>query len=49
VVDKELNQMELLPQQELKELIERSSRYCISLYMPTFRAGAETQQNPIRM
>jgi len=41
--------MELLPQQELKELIERSSRYCISLYMPTFRAGAETQQNPIRM
>jgi hypothetical protein len=41
--------MELLPQQELKELIEHSSQYCISLYMPTFQAGAETQQNSIRM
>ncbi len=39
--------MSLLSLEELKALASQTGN-CISLYMPTLRAGAETQQNPIR-
>lgn len=32
----------------LHELLDRGSSPCVSIFLPTFRAGAETQQNPIR-
>ena len=34
--------------EKLKELLEVRSDWCISLFMPTFRAGQKTEQNPIR-
>jgi Bacterial archaeo-eukaryotic release factor family 3 len=40
--------MSLLSIDELRTLAELSEYPSISLYMPTERAGAETQQNPIR-
>lgn len=40
--------MPLLPIDDLKELVDQTQEVCVSLYMPTYRAGAETQQNPIR-
>jgi len=33
---------------ELRDLIEQAQGVCISIYMPTVKLGAETQQNPIR-
>lgn len=33
---------------DLKALIERQDGPCVSLFMPTHRAGADTQQDPIR-
>lgn len=40
--------MNALSQDELKTLMEKHQGWCISLFMPTFRAGAESQQNQIR-
>jgi hypothetical protein len=40
--------MSLISTDELKTLIEHSQSPCVSIYMPTVKAGAETQQNPIR-
>lgn len=40
--------MPLLSQDELKNLIENSSRPCVSIYMPTQKAGPDIRQNPIR-
>ncbi len=40
--------MSLLSVDTLKELVEQAQGVCVSIYMPTYRAGAETQQNPIR-
>lgn len=40
--------MKLLSINELKTLVEKPDGYCVSLYMPTIKLGAETQQNPIR-
>lgn len=40
--------MDVLSKDELKELISHRGEPSISLYMPTFRKGTETQQNPIR-
>jgi hypothetical protein len=40
--------MSLLSVEELKALVEQTKYPCISLYMPTIRAGAEVQQNSIR-
>ncbi len=34
---------------DLKILIEKQIGLCISTYMPTHRAGAETQQGPVRL
>jgi hypothetical protein len=35
--------------EEIQNLLQNPGRPCVSIYMPTFRAGAETQQNPIRL
>jgi len=35
--------------EEIRELLKAHGRPCVSIYMPTFRAGVETQQNPIRL
>jgi len=40
--------MDLLKQDDLKQLIEVKDEYCISLYMPTHRTGREQQQDPVR-
>lgn len=40
--------MSLISTDELKTLVEHSQSPCVSIYMPTVKAGAETQQNPIR-
>ncbi|MBD2100523.1 hypothetical protein [Leptolyngbya sp. FACHB-261] len=40
--------MALLSRDELKTLIEQPEGLCVSLYMPTQKAGPETRQNPIR-
>lgn len=33
---------------DIRNLLQTPGRPCLSIYMPTYRAGAETQQNPIR-
>jgi len=35
--------------EEIQNLLQNPGRPCVSIYMPTFRAGVETQQNPIRL
>lgn len=40
--------MDILKQDELKQLIEVKNEYCISLYMPTHRTGRDQQQDPVR-
>lgn len=40
--------MDMLTRNDLITLAEAHGDWCVSLYMPTVRAGAETQQNPIR-
>ena len=40
--------MNALSQDELKTLMGKHQGLCISIFMPTFRTGAESQQNQIR-
>lgn len=40
--------MSIIAIEELKTLVEQAKPPCISLYMPTYQAGSEVQQNPIR-
>jgi len=40
--------VDLFTEDDLRELISVHFENCISIYLPTLRAGAETQQNPIR-
>lgn len=40
--------MGLLSVEELKTLAEQNFDLCVSIFMPIYRAGAESQQNPIR-
>jgi hypothetical protein len=40
--------MDLLNREKLRALIDERGGRCVSLYMPTHRAGPETQQDPIR-
>ena len=35
--------------EEIQNLLQNPGRPCVSIFMPTIRAGAETQQNPIRL
>ncbi len=41
--------MNALSKDDLKMLIQKRDNLCLSLFMPTFRAGAEIQQNQIRL
>ena len=41
--------MDILNPAALKSLIAQQGKWCVSLYMPTQRAGQEQQQNPIRL
>jgi Bacterial archaeo-eukaryotic release factor family 3 len=41
--------MSTLNLQQLRPLFESQPGLCASIFLPTFRAGAETQQNPIRL
>jgi len=41
--------MNTLSQDEIKTLLGKHQGLCISLFMPTFRTGAESQQNQIRL
>lgn len=40
--------MKLLIRDELKILLEEHEKPCLSIFMPTYRTGAEIQQNPVR-
>ncbi len=40
--------MDFLSKSDLKTLLEHHEQPSVSLYMPTVKAGSETQQNPIR-
>lgn len=40
--------MNLLSKKELNSLLNHSKKYCISIYLPTEKAGPQTRQNPIR-
>lgn len=40
--------MDILSKGDIKEMIMHRKKPSVSLYMPTYRKGAETQQNPIR-
>jgi hypothetical protein len=41
--------MNTLTRDELKTLMREQKKLCVSIFMPTHRAGVETQQNPIRL
>jgi hypothetical protein len=41
--------MSLLPRKEIESLLRTSGGPCVSIFLPTFRAGGERQQNPIRL
>ena len=41
--------MNLLTRDDLTELMDKQGDLCITIYMPTYRAGAETQQGRIRL
>lgn len=41
--------MNTLTEGDLRKLVEQCKRMCISIYMPTERAGKEVKQNPIRL
>jgi hypothetical protein len=41
--------MDTLEQKDIRELIETSGAWSVSLYMPTHRVGREQQQDPIRL
>ncbi len=41
--------MSLLTKEELKMLIDANDGLCVSIFMPTHRAGPETRQDPIRL
>ena len=40
--------MDIMTMNELKVLMDRHPGWCLSLYMPTHRAGRDTEQDPIR-
>ena len=40
--------MDVITLEEVKTLLSPSAGWCVSLYMPTHRAGRDTEQDPIR-
>jgi hypothetical protein len=47
--DVQASRLTTITREEIRDLLTLPGRPRISIYMPTFRAGAETQQNPIRL
>jgi len=41
--------MSVLSKSEIEQLATKREQWCVSIFMPTRRAGAEIQQNPIRL
>jgi hypothetical protein len=41
--------MDIMTRAELEQLMHREQQWCVSIYMPTHRTGAETQQDPLRL
>jgi hypothetical protein len=41
--------MDILTRGELRTLTRKTEGWCVSIYMPTHRVGAEIQQDPIRL
>ena len=41
--------MDILTREELRKLISKPGGVCVSIYMPTYRVGRETEQGPIRL
>lgn len=41
--------MSLLPRKDIEPLLRTSGGPCVSIFLPTFRAGGERVQNPIRL
>lgn len=41
--------MSLLSKSEIEQLAQEREGWCVSIFMPTHRAGAEIQQDPIRL
>ncbi len=40
--------MDILTHEDLRMLLDKRDEFCVSLYMPTQKAGDRTQENPIR-
>ncbi len=43
------NTMDVLTDMKLRELAGTCDPYCVSIYLPTHRAGTETKQDPLRL
>lgn len=41
--------MNALSKEELKDLMQKRNDWCVSMFMPTYRTGVESQQNSIRL
>jgi len=41
--------MDILTRAQLEQLMRKEQQWCVSIYLPTHRTGAETQQDPIRL
>lgn len=41
--------MDILTRSELEQLMRKEQQWCVSIYLPTHRTGAETQQDPLRL
>ena len=49
VLTRESSQGLPVTRDDIRDLLQAPGRPCVSIYMPTFRGGVETQQNPIRL
>ncbi|HEY2291487.1 MAG TPA: hypothetical protein VGM86_12370 [Thermoanaerobaculia bacterium] len=47
--DVQAPRLSTIRREDIADLLQLPGRPRVSIYMPTFRAGAETQQNPIRL
>src|SRR3954453_11543755 len=47
--DVQAPRLSTIRREDLEDLLQSPGRPRVSIYMPTFRAGVETQQNPIRL
>jgi len=43
------DQMEFANPEQLKSLLEKRDRFCVSVFLPAHRGGPETRQDPIRL